>query len=114
MNHAPTPDQHERQRGQDGMPDDAGGEGKALPVDVHLGAAADRKHRPKEAENDEKDEGDDVVGDRLQAHGQDAQGLEQGVLAVVAGETAEKIADRPGDQRRADEQADASMAAPAR
>ena len=88
------------------MLDDAGDEGKALPVDVHLGAAADRKDRPEEAEDDQKDEGDDVVGDRLQAHGQDAQGLEQASSCGSSRRDRRENCRRPGDQRRADEQAE--------
>ncbi len=44
--------------------------------DVHGETAADRQDRPKKAEDDDHQEGDDVVGDRLNADGDDAEGLE--------------------------------------
>ena len=74
-------------------------DGEAL-RQVHRRAAADRQHRPEEAEHDQQHEGDDVVGDRVQAHRDDAEQLQAAALLVVAGEPAEQVAERPGDHRR--------------
>ena len=47
---------------------------------VHLGAAAERQDRPQKAEDDQQQEGDDVVGDGMEAHRQDAGDAQRAVL----------------------------------
>ena len=63
---------------------------------VHGVAAADRQDRPEIAEHDQQQEGDDVVGDRMEGHRQDAGEAQRAVRAVVAGEAAQQVAEHPG------------------
>ena len=72
----------------------------------HSGAAGDRQHRPEKAEQDQHDEGDDVVRDRLHADGEHSERLQEPVVLEVAGQPAEQVADRPGDDHGGGEQAD--------
>ena len=65
-------------------------------------AAADRQHRPEIAEHDQQHEGDDVVGDRMEAHRHDAGEPQRAAVAVVAGEAAQQVAEHPGQQGRDD------------
>ena len=53
-----------------------------------------------------QDEGDDVVGDRVEAHRHHAEKLERPALAVIAAEPAEQIAEHPGEQRAGEKEAD--------
>ena len=74
-----------------------------LGSDVLPRAAADRQHRPDVAEDQQQDEGDDVVGHRVEGH-HHAQDAERAALAVVAGQAAQQVAERPGDQRAGEEE----------
>ena len=71
---------------------------------VHLRAAAERQDRPQVAEDDEQQEGHDVVGDGMEGHRQDAGQAQRAALPVVAGEAAQEIAQHPGEQGRDREQ----------
>ena len=102
---AAQPDQRQRADRQDGVAEQAADELPA-PVarHVHLVAAADRQHRPQVAEHDEQQEGHDVVGDGMEGHRQHAGEAQRAVLAVVAGEPAQQVAEHPGEQGRDHEQ----------
>ena len=74
---AAEPDQHQRQRRQDRMLEDAQDEGRVEALlDVHAVAAGDRQQRPQVAEHHEQHEGDDVVGHGMQTHGDDGKHLQ--------------------------------------
>ena len=97
----PEPDDDERRDRQDRMLDDREDEVDVPPrLDVHRIGARDRQDRPHEAEEDQEEEGDDVVGDRLHAHRRHPEDLEQAVVLEVASQSAEQVAQRPGDQYR--------------
>ncbi len=99
-------DQDQRQRRQDRVLEDAEHELEAEAAGhVHLVAAADRQHRPEIAEHDQKDEGHDVVGDRMEAHRDHAERAQDAAVPVVAREPAQKVAEPPGDQGRDQQQA---------
>ena len=67
-------DQDQGQRGQDRVLEHAEDElGTEAAGHVHLVAAADRQNRPEVAEHDQQHEGHDVVGDRVEGHGDDAE-----------------------------------------
>ena len=67
---------------------------------VHLRAAGDRQHRPEIAEHDQEHEGHDVIGDRMDAHRDDAGDLQELAVAVVAGKPAQQVAQHPGQKGR--------------
>ena len=66
---------------------------------VFARTAADWEDRPQRAEDDQQHEGDDVVGHGMEAHRDHAEQLEHPALAVVAGQSAEQIAQAPRNQR---------------
>ena len=93
---AAQPDQDQRQHRQDGVLQHAGDERKVeSALHVHRIAAADRQHRPHVAEHDQEYEGDDVIGDGMKGHRQDAGELQDPAVAVVAGQAAKQVAEDP-------------------
>src|SRR5215468_5289853 len=75
-------------------------------LQVHRDTARNWQYGPDEAEHDKQHQSDDVVGHRMEAHGEHAKRLEPAVAMVVAGQTAKQAPDHPGDERRSSEQSD--------
>ena len=71
---------------------------------VGRGAAAGWQDRPEKAEHDQQHEGDDVVRDRMEAHGDHPEELQRSAIAEVAGKAAHEISKGPGDQRAGQQQ----------
>jgi hypothetical protein len=81
---------HQRKHGQDRVYGDIEGKGRRVgAVRRHCGAAADRQNRPEKTEDDQKDEGDDIVRDGVEPHAENPERLEDAAVTIVARETAE-------------------------
>ena len=58
----------------------------------------------EKAEHDQQHEGDDVVRDRMEAHGDHPEELQRSAVAEVAGKAAQEISKGPGNQRAGQQQ----------